>query len=213
MIDVNSEFALFANCEVIYDGRAYSTLELGNYLIIHKQDGSIQIHASSKIPPRNYQGPGTILECKGNILTATNKKEIITIVIHSIISIQKLSYWSNSEIEITRTEAELADKLFYNWCDYIDGEFELIQREFLTKHGSIDLLGVDRDLVRHVVEVKRRKCSIKDCTQLKRYLEVFEDDGLQTCGYLASPEIGAKAVEYLEKHGCYWIQVEFDSSV
>ena len=52
-------FVLYCLCDVVYDGRAYSTLERGNYLIIYKPDGSLLIHGSSKSTPRNYQSVGS----------------------------------------------------------------------------------------------------------------------------------------------------------
>ena len=49
-----SSFFLHANIEVIYDGRASSTLERGDYVVIKKPDNSIQILARDQIQPRNY---------------------------------------------------------------------------------------------------------------------------------------------------------------
>lgn len=207
MIDVSRPFSLFARCEVIYDGRAYSTLEVGNYLIIHKDDGSLQIHSSQKITPSNYQGPRSSLEQRGHLLISKSKKETITIIIHQIINLTYLKYWSDSEIVITRTEQDLVDKLFYNWP--IEGEFMYIFQEYQTELGNIDLLGVTFDMVFHVIEVKRVKASIPHVTQLKRYIDILAEHH-DTEGYLASPEIGERAMAYLEKCGYHWIQVDFD---
>lgn len=208
MLDTTRPFCLYALAEIIYDGRAYSTLELGNYLIVHKYDGSIQIHGSNKIPPRNYQGAKASLEQRGHLLISKTKKETITIIVHQTLNILYLDNWSDHEIKISRTEQELATKLFNNWCDYIDGEFAYVFREFATDVGDIDLLGITFDDEYHVVEVKRKNVRICDCTQLRRYLEAFEDK--PTRGYVAAPAIGAKAKAYLEKHNCRWLEIGFD---
>lgn len=76
MIDINAAFILFANCDVLYDGRAQSTLETGNYLIIRKADGSIQIQAANKTTPRNYQSSGAVIEQRGHILISRRKKKL-----------------------------------------------------------------------------------------------------------------------------------------
>lgn len=207
MIDVSRPFSLFARCEVVYDGRAYSTLEVGNYLIIHKDDGSLQIHNSRKITPSNYQGSKSSLKQRGHLLISKSKKETITIIIHQIISLTYLKYWSDAEIIITRTEQDLVDKLFYDWP--IEGEFMHIFQEYQTELGNIDLLGVTFDMVFHVIEVKRVKASISHVTQLNRYVEILAEH-YDTEGYLASPEIGERAMTYLEKCGYNWIQVGFD---
>lgn len=208
MIDIKQPFCLFAKCSVIYDGRAYSVLEEGNYLIIAKGDGSIQIHGGSNVQPRNYQGAKSTLEQREHLIISRNKKETITIAVNEIINIIYLKHWSEAEIDIKRTEQELVHKLFINWSDYIDGEFEIIQKEYLTKYGPVDLVGIETDLTYHVVEMKRKRGTLKDATQLKRYLEAFEPS--RTIGYLASPQIGDNAIEYLEKHGCKWLQIDFD---
>lgn len=74
MIDTDKPFALYAECSIIYDGRAYSTLANGRYLIIYKQDGSLLIHGGDLCKPRNYQGPGSILSYIDSKLISTNKK-------------------------------------------------------------------------------------------------------------------------------------------
>tara|TARA_R110000868_G_scaffold45841_9_gene151831 strand:- start:68 stop:703 length:636 start_codon:yes stop_codon:yes gene_type:complete len=210
MIDISRPFSLFCRCEVIYDGRAYSILEEGNYLIISKGDGSIQIHGGTNIQPRNYQGAKSKLELRGHLLISRNKKEMITIVISNIINITYLRYWSQTEINIKRTEQELVNKLFDNWGNYIDGEFETIEREYPTEYGPVDLVGIETNRTYHVIEAKRRRGTVANCTQLKRYLEAITTSTNLVKGYLASPQISDNAAKYLEKHGCKWLQIDFD---
>jgi len=162
---------LYINCEVIYEGRACSTLPRGNYLILIKEDNSVSIHASTKIAPRNCQQAGSEIIRNGNKLIFRNRGETITIIINKIHFTERPKDWSKEEITITKTEKELVDKLFYNWCDYFDGDFEFIYTEYGTELGSIDLLGIRSDLVYYVVEVKRRRCTINSVSQVKRYVD------------------------------------------
>jgi len=207
-------FVLYCLCDVIYDGRAYSTLERGNYLIIYKPDGSLLIHGSSKSTPRNYQSVGSKVDLHfknggGGVLVSNNNNETITINIHHVIFIEHLHKWSDNDIIISKTEKELSEKLITNWSKYIKGDFVSITREFKTSLGPVDIVGIEANNTHHVVEVKRRKASISGCTQLKRYIDSLSEH-VPVLGYLASPSISATAFEYLKKLNFTWIEIGFD---
>jgi len=209
MIDPKSALVLYAECEVYYSGRADSSLERGQYLIIHKSDGTLLIHSSTKNPPCNYQGPGAKLEYNGNSLISRRKSETITIIIHNILSYTPLLNWSDNSVSITKTEKDLVQKLFDNWYDYFDVELELIYTEYQSNLGPIDFLGIDTNNVYHIVEAKRTTAVLNHCSQLQRYLESFQGHKIKTIGYIASPKISNNAMAYLQKHGCYWIKIDF----
>ena len=206
MIDVTKDFVLYADCVVSYDGRASSTLARGSYLIVHKSDHSIQIHNSIGIPPVNYSRSNSRITYTNGVLTAKCHKEVIIITIYDIISLTYLDNWSSQDITIAKTEKELVNKLVANWAQYFQGDFVAIHREYPTKLGLVDLLGVERNGTNHVVEVKRRAININNCSQLKRYLECFDN----AIGYLAAPDIGKNAMGYLKREGLRWVQVDFD---
>lgn len=209
-IDIHLPFVLYCHCEVLYDGRATSTLEPGNFLIIHKGDGSIQIQAGNKIFPRNYQGAGGKLEIRGNILIATRKSETIKIIIHKIYNCLSLNNWSLAEVSIIRTEKDLVNKLLRDWHDYIDGEFSIIQTEFQTPLGPIDLAGIENDGDYHLVEVKRGNISVQNISQLNRYVSIMRDQGKVVYGYIAAPRIGKNAMEYCSSLGFKYLCLDFD---
>ncbi len=209
MVDPKSAFVLYCNCEVYYSGRALSSLSPGNYLIIHKPDGTLLIHGSEKNPPRNYQGPGAKLEFINNKLISRRKSETIEIIIHDIISYVPLIKWSNNLVEITKTEKDLVRKLLDNWFDYFNVELEIIYIEYQSNLGPIDFLGIDNKNVYHIVEAKRGTAVLSHCSQLNRYIESFQEKNADIVGYIASPKISANAMVYLEKHGCRWIQIDF----
>lgn len=204
-------FVLYATCQVIYNGRATSRLASGNYLIIYKVDGSVAIHGSTMVMPRNYISTGSHISIVDNVVSFARKKEVITITIHDIISITYLNNWSNNKIEIYRTEKDLVRKIFNNWENYFDDDFETVECEFQTTLGPIDIIG--RTIVcDYVVEVKRGVASLKDVTQLRRYLEALSSTNRQLKGYLAAPNISNKANAYLEKHGLNYLNVDFDET-
>jgi RecB family endonuclease NucS len=207
MIDPSSPFILQAKCTVTYDGRAYSVLNKGIYLIIHKSDGSIQIHGAKKIKPLNYQSAGSILTIKDQNLISINKKEKITIKIHDIIFYDSLEL-TDDQVKIQRTEKDLVNKIFMNWFEYFDDKFEIIETEHRTPYGIIDLLGIT-DTKAYIIEVKRRKIMQKDVGQLERYVRYFKDDFITT-GYLAGPEIAKNALTYLKSRQLNFLCVDFD---
>ncbi len=203
-------WAMYAACSVLYEGRAASTLALGNYLIITKSDGSVSIHGATLVLPRNYLASASLLSIEGNRLTFHRKKETIVITVLEVHWLQALDGWSDSKIVICRTEKELARKIFDNWCDFFpDEDFEIIELEHPTELGPIDILGLTAT-TDFVVEVKRKRASIKDVTQLLRYIEAKSGSRLVK-GYLAAPSIGGSAMKYLEKHGLIFLHVNFDT--
>ena len=202
---ITGPFALYCKCRVEYDGRANSMLEEGNYLILYKSDKSLIIHGGNKITPRNYQASGSKLFISDDTIISTNKKETIKIIISEIIYYNKLPNWSDKDVTMTKTEKDLVDKIYNNWSKYVGVRCNEIYKEYITDHGPVDLAGVLGHQY-HIVEVKRRKCTIKDATQLRKYLECFDN----YVGYLAGPDISDKALEYLDKHNCKYVKVEFD---
>lgn len=209
-ININLPFCIYCRCEVLYDGRATSTLELGNFLVIHKGDGSIQIQAGNKIFPRNYQGAGGKLEICDNTIISTRKRETIKIIVHEVHDQIYLTNWSLAEVAIIRTEKDLVNKLLRDWHDYIEGDFELIRTEFQTPLGPIDLAGVEANGDHHLVEVKRRNVSVQNVSQLNRYVSVLREQGKVVHGYIAAPRIGNNAIKYCESLGFEYLNVDFD---
>jgi len=197
-------FLLYCNCEVEYSGRACSILENGNYLILYKNDKSLVIHGGDKITPRNYQGKNSNLLVEGDYLISTNKSETIKIKVIHVLNYFRLANWSNNDTIMTKTEKELVNKIYENWYCYVGVKCEEVYKEYMTEHGPVDLLGINNNKY-HIIEVKRRKCNLKDATQLRKYLECFENK----LGYLAGPDISEKALKYLDKHGCKFISVDF----
>lgn len=203
-----TSYLLYFDGTVYYNGRASSTLGPGRFLLLRKNDGSVSIHGGSLIVARNYIGKNAKCQSRNNYLSFCKGGESLTIEMANIIYCQELNDWSEDLVQVVRTEQELVEKLFDNWFDYFDVDFDIIYTEYSTSLGSIDMLGIDSDGVHHVVEVKRRKCSISAVSQLKRYVdELSKNNRVQ--GYLAAPAIGKNVARYLEELGFRWIRIDF----
>jgi hypothetical protein len=214
-MDLPNAFFLFARAEVEYDGRASSTLALGNYGILRKPDGSIQIHGADLIKPLNYMGKATI-SWDGDVILARSKKEKIRIRIFEVHHLMPLEEWSDSKIRLTRTEAELRDKIAANPEKYLGislSDFEAFP-EFKLNGGPVDIVFFPRgggECLR-VVEVKRNKIVKGDCYQLQKYMnELRKLYGEQYgyLGYVAAPRIIKNGRECAEEHGYAYVHVDF----
>lgn len=198
---------IFADCNVQYEGRASSTLCDGKYLIIIKNDGSLIVHDSSKLKPKNYIGPKAKISIADNVITATCKKESIIINLKLIYHDITLEDWDQNNVELTKTEFELRDKLAENICQYLDITPISIEKEVQTNYGKIDLLIKDSNEVVHIIEVKRGQASISACSQLHRY---YHDFGAgRSKGYIAAPRITNSGMKLLEEYGFSYICIDF----
>lgn len=207
MIRVEQSFALYAYCSVHYDGRAKSTLIPGNYLIVHKNDGTLRIDGGSLCTPLNYQPPGAIMQKKNDKLISTRKDETITIKIEKIYYHQELKDWSSNKIDITKTEDELRNYIATHIDKILSIKSVEVYKEFRTPVGSIDILIIDEHDIYHVIEVKRGKASLSACSQLERYYNYFVSIMKNAKGYIASPEISKNALKYTENNSQIYLQV------
>ncbi len=202
-------FCLYARCSVVYEGRASSLLDVGRYLVVYKKDGSVMIHGADSLVPRNYMGAKSRVVIEANVITFVRKSEKIVVTMDEVISLTYLDSWSESKTQICRTERELTLKIFDNWFEYLpDSGVELIHLEYPTALGPIDVMGEAQNET-FIIEVKRRKGSIKDVTQLRRYVEAMENGGRPIKGFLAAPDCAKGALDYLKKHGLEYLPVNF----
>lgn len=203
-IRVEQSFVLYAHCDVAYDGRAKSTLKSGNYLITHKNDGTIRIDGGALCTPLNYQPPGAILTKIGQQLISKRKNEQLIINLKEIHYYQELKNWSVNKINITKTESELRDYIYNNIDIILNIQPVELFKEFKTPVGDVDILAIDKHDTYHVIEVKRGKANLATCSQLERYCNYFADIMKNVRDYIASPMISDNARRYaLENHQTY----------
>lgn len=210
-------FALYCRATVDYSGRASSTLTIGNYLILYKPDGSLAIHDSHSIKPINYQTNGTELTFVENPNThkrcilqivAKNKKETLVISVYVIHHDLALDDWSKGEIEISRTEHQLRDYIAANTHKWFKFKPQLVETEYPTPYGNVDVYIKEQSRIIHLVEVKRHKINMAACGQLARYANYFKKSN-KVIQYLAAPTISKNAQAYADKHKQIWLQVDF----
>lgn len=202
-------FLLYADCSIEYTGRAKSNLQRGQYIIIHKEDGTLLIHGGKLSTPLNYQGPGATLTQDKNKLISTKKKEEIKITIYKELFYYEPTNWSQNQISIIKTENHLRKEVLRRIDQYFQ-EINDIQIEYETPLGKIDLLVRTKDDTHHIIEFKRSQATLSACSQISRYREYFQNMKLSCIGYIMSPTITENAHRYLTEHGMHYIKVEFN---
>jgi hypothetical protein len=194
---------IVANCNVQYDGRASSTLEDGDYLIIIKDDKSIQIQGQKLNKSLNYINSKIIEETDKQII-AKSKNEQIIININKITSKTPIDL-SDNKPKLINSEDDLVNKLINNLNLVVSEEETIIKvtKEFRTKYGNIDLL-VETASNNYVIEVKRHRININACKQIQKYLECVKGVGI-----LCAPKIIKSAQEYCDLNNLKYLKLEF----
>lgn len=199
---------VFAQAEVAYQGRAASTAEVGTYLMMLKQDGSLQIHHPKGVKPMNWQ-PRTdeirvSVEGETCVLLASRRSpvELVQVIFLEVELAQAIEVKEVPGFYLKGSEAQMQEALARN-PDLIESGLTLLDRELLVESGGIDLYARDQAGRFVVVELKRGKATQNAVSQLARYVRSVEGvvgEG-SVRGILAAPEITKPALLELRGRG------------
>jgi endonuclease len=170
---------ILGGCVVDYAGRAASTLDQGERLVLLKPDGTLLVHTATKSKPVNWMPPGAnemgvTMEDDRVVLTVVRSKphkEVVKIRFLDIRLLLAVPLRDSEELVLRRTEGDL-HRLFFENPALIEEGLVVYRGEKATRRGPLDLWGVDRNGHRVIVEVKRSKAGIAEATQLWRYVEM-----------------------------------------
>ncbi|OKY77749.1 MAG: RecB family endonuclease NucS [Candidatus Methanohalarchaeum thermophilum] len=195
---------IFGKCEIDYEGRASSYLAPGDRLTIVKPDGTLIVHKREKREPVNWQPPKSRnkvdISNENLVLTSRRRKpkEKLEITYEKIFSISSLLPEDEKEIQLNRSEEEMGDLIIEKpWI--IEKGFKIIEREKETDLGYIDIFGKDKNQNRVIIELKRKKISLSDISQLKRYQKSLKKDYNNLRGVIVGPSISKKAENLLKE--------------
>ncbi|MGL4831383.1 MAG: endonuclease NucS [Propionibacteriaceae bacterium] len=215
-----------ARCQVDYAGKLTAHLPMAPRLIIIKQDGSVSIHADDKAyKPLNWMNapctlsvrtpaPPTTLENPVSEIWEVVNKDGETLQ----ISIAELLHDSSHELGVDPglqkdgVEAHLQVLLAQNPETFGSG-WTLVQREYLTPIGPVDLLCRNAAGEYVAVEIKRRG-EIDGVEQLTRYLELMNRDhllGQKVHGVFAAQQIKPQAKVLAADRGITCVVVDYDA--
>ena len=199
--------------EVMYTGRAASVAEAGDYLLMIKADGSVQVHGHRSVKPVNWQ-PQTddmhvTLEDGSAVLLAERftPAELLRVAFLMPAFAQAMDLRDGGGFVLIGSEAEMQRSLASN-PDVIEPGLSLVHIELPTDVGGIDLLARDADGRLVVVELKRGKAGHEAVHQLWRYVQsVRSVAGEDARGVLAAPAITAPALNRLGALGLEFREV------
>ncbi len=202
-----------SECEVLYSGRAASVAEAGDYLVIVKQDGSVQVHGHRSVKPVNWQ-PQTDdifvgVEDGVAVMRAErfNPGEMVRIAFLAPALVQALELRESGGFVLMGSEAEMQQALARH-PEVIEPGLEVLHRELPTDVGGIDLFARDADGALVVVELKRSKANQEAVHQLSRYVQSVRRLGSQRVrGILAAPAVTAPALNQLGNLGLEYREV------
>ena len=177
-----------------------------------KADGTLAIHSDGNASkPLNWMVAPNVLEIHDDKWVVTNGKgEILTIWIHQVLEDVTHQLGDDPGLEKDGVEAHLQELLAaMPWV--LEEGLSLIQREYPTDIGPVDLLCADTTQRVVAVEVKRRG-DIDGVEQLWRYLERLDNDPrlAPVRGIFAAQVIAPQARVMAEARGIEAIEVDYD---
>jgi endonuclease len=200
-------------CEVAYVGRATSFADAGDYVVMVKADGSIQVHGYKGVKPVNWQPRSDDLwvgiDDAQAVLVAERRSpdELVRVVFLEPALAQALHLREGTGFVLRGTEAEMQRALAHDPSVIEDG-LVVLDRELPTDVGGIDLFARDRYGRLVVVELKRAKGTQEAVHQLARYVEsVRRFTGEEVRGVLAAPSVTKPALVQLAAAGLEFAEV------
>lgn len=203
---------LIARCSVDYSGRLDAHLPEAVRLIMVKADGCVAVHADGgAYKPLNWMNAPNHLEEFDDRWVVTNPKgETLTIHLLELISESAHEMGDDPGLEKDGVEKNL-QALLADRVTAIESELEMLQREYPTEIGPVDLLCRDGDGQVVAVEIKR-KGEIDGVEQLTRYLESLNKDSTlaPVRGILVATSVTPQARTLATDRGIAWVEVDYD---
>jgi RecB family endonuclease NucS len=163
-------------CYVHYEGRASSTLENGERLLIVKSDGSLLVHRPTGSEPVNWQPAGGVfnVEVKVDKLEIqgirSKPRESVKVIFDEVLMVSALGLFDAGEFLLHASEDDMHRAILLKPSLFEEG-FKPISWEKHIEPGFVDIYGEDKDGKLVIVEVKRRVASKDAALQLSKYIE------------------------------------------
>jgi len=203
----NAILIITACCRVYYEGRAKSTLEYGDRVIIIKPDGSFLVHKDEKRNPVNWQPPGCKVKygVKNDLILIksirTKPKEILDVEISQTHVIMYFIAQDYEKLDLSGSEEDMANLIFYENPEVIEEGFKPTAKEKSISNGVIDIVGRDKDNNLLLLELKRGRATLDAVSQLKRYIDNLKEHNGNLRGMIVAPSITDSAMKLLKRYG------------
>ena len=184
------------NCSVRYSGRAKSTLEPGERILIIKEDGSLLVHRPVGYEPVNWQPPGSVfhVQTKADAIEvhAVRRKprENVRVTFSKVFMVSALSLTDAGEFSLHASEQDMHRAILLK-PSLLEEGFKPISYEKKVEPGFVDVYGVDKDGRLVVVEVKRKTAGKDAVLQLAKYIDALKGKAdRELRGVLVAPSLG-----------------------
>lgn len=184
------------NCHVHYTGRARSTLEPGERLLIIKEDGALLVHRPVGYEPVNWQPAGSVfhVQIKENELEVhgvrQKPRESVRVAFDKIYMVSALSLSDSGDFLLHATEDDMHRAILLKPELFEEG-FKPISWEKKVEPGFVDIYGEDKDGKLVIVEVKRKTATKEAALQLAKYIEPIKAKiNRELRGVLVAPSLG-----------------------
>jgi endonuclease len=184
------------NCHVHYTGRAKSTLEPGERLLIIKEDGSLLVHRPTGYEPVNWQPAGSVfhVQTKGDELeihgVRQKPRESVRVTFTAIYVVSALSLTDSGDFLLHATEDDMHRAILLKPELFEEG-FKPISWEKHVEPGFVDIYGEDKNGKLVIMEVKRKTASKEAALQLAKYIEPIKAKvNREVRAVLVAPSLG-----------------------
>ena len=183
-------------CQVHYTGRAKSTLEPGERILIIKEDGSLLVHRPFGYEPVNWQPPGSVfhVQTKADAIEVHavrhKPRESVRVIFEEVIMVSALSLTDAGEFSLYASEQDMHKAILLKPALLEEG-FKPISYEKKVEPGFVDVYGVDKNGKLMVVEVKRKTAGKDAVLQLAKYIDAIRSKAdRELRGVLVAPNLG-----------------------
>jgi RecB family endonuclease NucS len=202
---------VIARCSVDYAGRLTAHLPSAVRLLVVKADGSVLVHSDTGgYKPMMWMTPPCSLLVQEGLWTVTNKAgEQLLIAIEEIVSDVSHELGKDPGLVKDGVEKHLQE-LLADRCEVLGAGWTLVQREYFTDIGPVDLLCRD-DAGAHVLVEVKRHAEIDGVEQLTRYLQRVSTVLGEVKGVLAAQSFKPQAKVLAADRGIVCVQLDYDA--
>jgi RecB family endonuclease NucS len=183
-------------CSVHYVGRASSTLEPGERILIVKSDGSLLVHRPVGYEPVNWQPSGSIfhVQVKDSGLEVhgvrQKPRENVKVTFSEVLLASALALDDSGEFSLFASEDDMHRAILLK-PDLLEEGFKPISWEKKVEPGFVDVYGEDKNGKLVIVEVKRKTATKEAALQLAKYIEPIKAKvNREVRAVLVAPSLG-----------------------
>jgi RecB family endonuclease NucS len=202
---------VIARCSVDYVGRLTAHLPEAVRLLMIKADGSVLVHSDAGgYKPLMWMTPPCSLLVTGDAWTVTTKGgEQLVISVHEVLSDVGHELGTDPGLVKDGVEKQL-QHLLSEQPHVLGVGWTLVQREYFTDIGPVDLLCRDASGAHVLVEIKRH-AEIDSVEQLTRYLQRVSTVLGEVQGVLAAQSFKPQAKVLAADRGITCVQVDYEA--